>query len=409
MIVDQCDPIGLKDTMAFHHPWTRRRAWYLHKFGLNKLGRSLDLSLLALAVYFCNYDTTDDRDRLYGLTGLCTENHGLEVNYSWTVDEVYLRFAKSFIMHHKSLDIISFASLFVATSSSALPSWVPDFRTGIRPLVVQLMASQSSCSFIGNLRPGHGQLADRGHKLACYSACGSREAEYRFEGSTLFANGFVIDTIDGLASSGNFELVQSSEQHSQCSDAACSPVRHVRSICRSLVLGRKDRYLQYPMPVGQYYRDLLVLCASVTSESATSVYSEFRNWFESTRRLRIHGNSFEEDLMAVLKDAPEISELNFPPQDEYIQDSFYGRFFDVVERMSLRLMTSCNGRIGMASPKAIKGDLICILFGCSIPMILRKVKHKDQYTVVGECFLDEYMEGKAMEQRGKQERSFHIV
>lgn len=165
------------------------------------------LSLLALATYFCNNEATDDRDRLYGLTGLCTENHALDIAYPQSVVEVYLRFAKSFITQYKSLDIVIFASLFDAAPGSSLPSWVPGWRSRRQPLIIPLMASQSSSEFV------------------------------------VLTQGCIIDEIDGLAGSRTFEFVQSSQEHSQCSDAACLPKDRLLSVCRSLVLDREDRYL----------------------------------------------------------------------------------------------------------------------------------------------------------------------
>jgi hypothetical protein len=79
-----------------------------------------------------------------------------------------------------------------------------------------------------------------------------------------------------------------------------------------------------------------------------------------------------------------------------------------VVRMSLRLMVSRDGRIGMAPEKAMKGDLVCILYGCSIPVLLRSEAGCDGFSFVGECFLDSCMDGSVLEQRGIRERKFQI-
>lgn len=92
--------------------------------------------------------------------------------------------------------------------------------------------------------------------------------------------------------------------------------------------------------------------------------------------------------------------------------------------MGMRLMTACApraglalpgvqyvSRLGMAPPGALKGDLICILFGCSVPVVLRKMERSEEYVLIGECFLDGCMNGEAI--RGwdveEQAREFRIV
>ena len=49
---------------------------------------------------------------------------------------------------------------------------------------------------------------------------------------------------------------------------------------------------------------------------------------------------------------------------------------------------------GLATPKAQPGDLICVLLGCSYPVVLRREKH--MFRVVGAAFVDGYMKGAAV-------------
>jgi Heterokaryon incompatibility protein (HET) len=405
LVADRCNTTGFKDTNAFHLAWNRRRTLLIYNI-VNKPGKDLSISLLSLAAYFCSNDASDDRDRLYGLNGLSTENHGLIIDYSWGVDRVYMEFAKSFITQNKSLDIICFASLFCATSGSSLPSWVPDWRYRREPLVVPLMVSQSSENHVGNLRPP--STFEYDDKTTRYSASGAKEAVYDFEGSTLIARGSIIDAIDGLAGCDNFEFVQGSES-SSTRRATTSLTNILASVCRSLVLDRRERYLRFPMPLEDFYHDFIHLCLLLISELPRHVEIEFQQWFERVRSLNIHGHSFE----SILREA-HLADLgsflrSTPNQDEYIQDSFYGRFYDNIERLAMRLMTTHNGRIGMAPGKAHKGDLVCILYGCNVPVLLRKTESEENFTIVGECFLDGSMSGEALGLSDFRESTFRIV
>ncbi|OJJ75593.1 hypothetical protein ASPBRDRAFT_37887 [Aspergillus brasiliensis CBS 101740] len=61
-----------------------------------------------------------------------------------------------------------------------------------------------------------------------------------------------------------------------------------------------------------------------------------------------------------------------------------------------RLMISSKGYIGLVPAKAQEGDLICVLFGCSVPVILRK--QDDHYIFIGESYVHGIMDGEAIEQ-----------
>ena len=51
---------------------------------------------------------------------------------------------------------------------------------------------------------------------------------------------------------------------------------------------------------------------------------------------------------------------------------------------------------GIAPPKAAINDIICILFGCSVPVVLRKVEKEDRHIFVGECYVNGMMDGESL-------------
>jgi hypothetical protein len=142
------------------------------------------------------------------------------------------------------------------------------------------------------------------------------------------------------------------------------------------------------------------------------------------KSLIIRGQSFEDILRDGLRQLPSHNvdsahHASQPPvQDEWINNSFFGRFFDTVVRMGLRLMSSRDGRIGMVPAKAKKGDFICVLYGCSVPVLLRHAgagagagagaARCDSFSFVGECFVDGCMDGSVLEQQSIKEMTFSI-
>ncbi|KAH6669233.1 heterokaryon incompatibility protein-domain-containing protein [Halenospora varia] len=59
-----------------------------------------------------------------------------------------------------------------------------------------------------------------------------------------------------------------------------------------------------------------------------------------------------------------------------------------------RLFVTDNGYIGLGPVKMRKGDQICILYGCSVPIVLRKAS--GGVTLVGEAYLHGLMDGEAL-------------
>jgi len=206
---DQCTSSTFKATPAFRHGFSRRRMQILHERGRAE-GQKLSMSLVALAGYSSCFEATDDRDRLYGIKGLATDTEFLDVDYSCSVDEIYLRFARAYIQHYRCLDIICFASIHRPLPGSVLPSWVPDWRAKLDPLSVPLMVSQSAKSHIGNMRPFALAIRGSSERSPCYAAPKDRAAIHEFRGGQLIAREPIVDEIDGLAGSHKTELIQSS-------------------------------------------------------------------------------------------------------------------------------------------------------------------------------------------------------
>ncbi|KAH7069329.1 heterokaryon incompatibility protein-domain-containing protein [Paraphoma chrysanthemicola] len=106
-------------------------------------------------------------------------------------------------------------------------------------------------------------------------------------------------------------------------------------------------------------------------------------WWSMNKEFRL-GNTSLEQLF-----------LTAPPVSSPIQprDSM-ARFRLVVSKMNRRLMADAWGGLGMVPHEARLGDRICVIIGCSIPLLLRK--SGDCWKVVGEVYLyGAFMRGRA--------------
>jgi hypothetical protein len=60
-----------------------------------------------------------------------------------------------------------------------------------------------------------------------------------------------------------------------------------------------------------------------------------------------------------------------------------------------RIFSTEDGYIGLAPSTALKGDLVCVLLGCSVPVVLRE--EGDHYIFIGECYTHGIMDGEAID------------
>lgn len=433
--------VELVPRKVFDTAFNRRRVhqWYV---------KPKALSLVAVLAYLGNHCASDPRDRIYSVLGLITARDRRLVGdpeYKTSVRSQYARLVRSFYNEYHSLDIICFSHLFNRYSGpedpgieTAMPSWVPDWRVYTEfASPVPLMASQSANEHIGNFRPLHGQKWK-----AIYDAPGKwlrGRANVRFHQNLrdLWCDGILLDTVENLGSlesceprCRSFVCVRDEPLHgpiysstrTQVGNAIVSePVAFLSSIARSLVLDRQDKYLRFVAP-DHYISDFLVVCTAcldpetLPDASEDSLDPNFVIWFQQNRQMCL-GPCTLEQLVRIVISATNAARLNsLPPPtiqvaslssrlatsftskvdaESDFADTFFSRFLDTTRKKSRRLMVTSEGYIGMAPCRARPGDAVVVLFGCSIPLILRREGPREEWQLVGEAYVDGFMNGEA--------------
>jgi hypothetical protein len=213
-----------------------------------------------------------------------------------------------------------------------------------------------------------------------------------FDGVELIAKGFIMDKIDGLGSrwppdeeeaeaeSGN-QIVQPSHNLNPYKDEA----GFRDALWRTLVLNRDGAGDVAP----DCYAGLLDVPWPGDDDEPSSLFlMEYHVMRTVNRNLRIGDREFEkyfpvgtamDVVMAGMKDCLDPFHRIFT--------TGYGR----------RLLITAQGFIGMARNEAQQGDIVCILLGCSIPVILRPSADHLSYKLVGESYIQGVMDGEAME------------
>ncbi|KAL9617980.1 MAG: hypothetical protein Q9160_007285 [Pyrenula sp. 1 TL-2023] len=429
-------PLALLSAQSTHTIWNRWRLRDLHECYPERL------SLLALIAHTAGSEATDPRDRIYSLLALTNETDRKMVarpTYQLPVENVYINLVRSFIDTYQSLDIICFSQLFhqpediELNTELTLPSWVPDWRRHVETFVTLLMVSQSTCKHIGNFRPVAHVDFNRS-RAETYAAAWMRSPQVQFsaEFRQLSCRGIFLDYIDGIGGIGSLakdyqpdprklshlSLIQSTSavntgrcievgKNSAVDDNATkanSCPHSIDDILRCLVLDRADRYLTYPAITSRFYTRLLYLITSYR-------YSLFKD-------LLLAGGFTVEDVFLPAADPTIVAYNDMNLEDEeppsmrnQYYDDFASRFHDTTfpDMMARRLMTTEKGHIGMVPTEARKRDLICVLFGCSVPMILRRAANERSYTFIGECYLHGFMNGEVFNRRNIQEEDFVLI
>ena len=100
-------------------------------------------------------------------------------------------------------------------------------------------------------------------------------------------------------------------------------------------------------------------------------------------------------------------------------ESFPGIFFDYLNRVrsviwGRRLATLKQGYVVLGPSSCEVGDVVCILYGCSVPVILRRRSEGFGYTFIGECYVHGMMDGEAImlketNPEGLHTRQFYLI
>jgi len=71
--------------------------------------------------------------------------------------------------------------------------------------------------------------------------------------------------------------------------------------------------------------------------------------------------------------------------------------------------TSGRNLFGLGPDGLQNGDAVAVLYGCSVPVILRPVENRMHYKLVGECYIHGLMDGQAVTDPNLRDELFHLI
>lgn len=316
--------------------------------------------LFEIVIKHITKQASDPRDKIYAFVGVSNEDKSYPIDYSLPVSQVYMHFVQHIIVQSKTLDVICAVPWNGNDSSVNLPSWVPNW--GMENPYIEYF-----------LDP-----VIRSRYTVCASGSSNAQVQFDLEEGSILVQGGSIDTISDIGSinlakySNDLELALTAIfswwylSKSLMGTSVQSQEAFARTLCFDRIspehLRRgetKEEHLQWIL--GALSTLALELDLRIDLDDTLQASTRLHDWSSSEARGNamswIHG----------------------------ISDDMLFRRFCVSESRTPAIVPNL----------AEVGDKICILLGCSFPVILRAVD--DHYVLIGCAYVDGYMQGEAME------------
>lgn len=371
----------------------------------------LDPPLRILRLFF-ELKCTDPRDRVYGALGMFGNAPSLDIDYSKSVSQVYLEFTHSLIFDTQQLDILLYAGLKSAPSGTQRPSWVANLDAGKSALTCATPTPES------------------------YSACANKAATLKFSEDLqiLSTTGISVDPVVSIHNRpilgihsmnflfSNFEVQYGPDLSKSTLEAFFRLIQRDRNSApawRNMPESHHDETKEFKDSQEKMdnHDEIFVDCSR--EFILYLIYEIAHGWFlDKTRnpeigRLEQSPGSILHKIMS-LKDnhlglAGFLTELFYPDpktrpqipftsweQDRLGQSHYFSSCLKSL--WGLSLFRTRGGYLGIG-PRLLdesKGDFLCVLLGCRVPVVLRPCESTRGYYLVGDAYVQGLMDGEAL-------------
>jgi hypothetical protein len=325
-----------------------------------------------------DFSYTDLRDKIYALWNLAKDKKDLSfgVDYSRSVQGVYMDFARAWIDQHRSLDILGAVEIAAPNSpiaQEAAPSWSPDWS----------QASSSSCLVRRERIPSEMMAAVSGQDGELYSAEGGMKRDsvssplFEFDGEVICCTGIIVDQIDHILPPPPGITI------STCIPPWNPPTYHAfwhwMATIAIYFSGRPD--------LATYDDPLQAATAMFHGDTVVA-------WPPAAEKLADVNEKRNEKYVC----NPQIARHVTGRGESYRRGDAYDAIKAVVR--GRRPFISEQGYMGLA-PSYIDQDesgkpwLLAIVATCSVPLLLQE-REDGSYRVCGTCFVQGWMEGEVL-------------
>ncbi|KAG0648667.1 Heterokaryon incompatibility protein [Hyphodiscus hymeniophilus] len=343
-------------------------------------------SLLYLLSSHRPTQATEGRDKYFALSGLCLEDESIldQTSSINSLQDIYILAAESTTKEHghSSLDFLDFAGW--PTQIMDLPSWVPDWsytRDRAVPLLYWQLAGQKHENMVVLNAPGPFSSSSKDSFLFC-------------KDKSLLARGFEVDRINGVGFS-RWLSKKDNPNNAEIRNPDKSPQYGLQKyiigdedladvIWRTSVLNITHAGVQAPEEWGHLFYER-PFCR-------TGLNLDHDLWYEQNENFKVYGS----DLKTLAQTRRHLQLESPGRQDGVIKQETMSQLlnaFDVAKTYR-RLATSEKGYICLAPSTTRCGDIIAVLFDCSVPVVLRE--KPEHFEFIGTCYVHGIMKGEAM-------------
>ena len=380
-----------------------------HVHGISKLkqarlGKGPKEPVTALLYRLRSCEATDARDRVYAMWSFLPDSYSqiLETPHyenEFTASNLFRQVAKLELVHNHNMDFLGHAGLWQQSPDTIIPSWTADwsYRQLTHPLCVH----------------DHDCLRKTGTKL--YRASRDLDGSATISGdlTALTTQGKMLGEIMKLTNP--FEFTSSHEKNESTQSSTSPAFTNVEEgpaedESKGKV-SRLKRQFEYPLRIFNETTSQIDLCFQTAEQFHPHPYNidiktACMHTLTASLTHPIAGPALGATLIRV--DNEEVREM-FKALDAAVEmiktfdfsgvDKKAMKLLGLVRELTKtrRFLVTANGYIGLAPGEARKGDRVVIVYGCSTPLLIRKVDEaEDNWRLVGECYVYGLMDGEAI-------------
>lgn len=368
----------------------------LRGFTQDARSRSEYVSLLSAMTRSNTALATIPNDKIYGLLAIAKDGQDLipRPNYELSAEEICMTVTAAIIAASADLDIICYTK---ASPRRALPSWIPEWTKRVHS--VSMTSNNAGREDLYNATG-----TTKGGKYLRMSHTG----EFLNNGLVLKVRGFELDLVNGLGAvelaavdTETVDLEETSpanfDEQKSCGLIQPEPEQNrsqygsergiFRALWMSLVLGDRDDHADG----SEFLNSLYVVQASHGKAIAANVDAFIQHWYSINEVFAIRGRALSHWFRIFTADPtrPERGLDDLTDEEAAFLEDIY------IATLHKRLLFTHEGYIGMAPHHSSKGDKVCLLLGCRVPVVLRE-RRDGGYELVGEAYVHGIMKGEAL-------------